>query len=142
MTGFTLLEDSSTFSAGGPVTVVATLDPLVCSNGRLTLVNQLLGRPTYPTQGLALKGASSAQGFSGLTLSTGGAVDTVKVVPAAPGVEAVTAGNPNKPATNMLMCPLNHVITGVFGQATAALPGRPASHIVTVGLRCRKITSR
>jgi hypothetical protein len=135
VTGFTMLQDSGFFSvADRSVTVVAALDPVTCSDGSSAAATTLTGRPKAPSNTLALRLSSAATGYAGLDLYTGAAIDAVTVVPVGSGVIGVTqvnAGGRTQPLSAIVRCPGGYVVTGLFGNATQA------SHIVTVGLRCK-----
>jgi hypothetical protein len=131
-----MLEDSGSFSVGdSSVTVIAALDPVTCSDGSSATAAALTGRPKAPSDTLSWKLSSSPTGYAGLDLHAGLAMDAVTVVPVGSGVigvNQVRAGSNNMPLSATARCPGGHVVTGLFGNAT-----KQASHIITVGLRCK-----
>jgi hypothetical protein len=111
--------------------VITSLWPLRCSNGKP------VGSSSKPLRLKMLSDWSESHklfnrrssGYSGVTLYAGKPVDAVSLVPGTKYIDM--EGHPGLPGhTHVVLCPTGQVITGIYGEATAA-------HVISVGLRCK-----
>lgn len=109
-----------------PIDIIEAIAPVFCSDGGVASTKV----PELPSGARRLWWhPKSPTGYKGLKLRVGDVIDAVSVIEerVVDGYFGGSGGEPDK-----VECPTGYLMVGLYGEATR-------DHIVTLGLRCRKV---
>lgn len=118
-------------------TVVVEVGPFNCSGTTTPVEGKLLSdrEGTDSDSGslfIVSSGVQQPVGYAGLAIEHGGSlIRALTVDTADPSASPSRFGGRGGDVVSTVQCPANHIITGVFGQASN-------DHVVTIGLHCRR----